>query len=206
MSGLAAPAVRPLRPRRRRRVLPWVAVACVAAVVIEGGAVTGWFGLSGLFAPPGGGTAPSGPNPNPYDENVTGIWAQVTYTNGNRSSFPALQGTNLCSGCPRLPPVNRSYSPPVAGIWFYFTVTNYGTNGTSISNFTLTTSGADPTLFRLVGVVCCAPTYEEVVVRAYFTPYPSIGDSLSFAAYAVATAIPNDGSLGYALYFNVTAP
>jgi hypothetical protein len=190
------------RPRRRRGILLWVAVACVAAAVIEVGAVTSWFGLPALLSPHGGGSTPSGPNPNPFNENITGIWAQVTYTNGNRSSFPALQGTNLCSGCPKLPPVNRSYDPPVSGIWFYFAVTNYGKNATSISNFTLSTSGADPSLFRLVGVVCCAPTYQEVVTSVYFTSMTSF----SLAAYAVATAIPNDGSLGYALYFNVTAP
>jgi hypothetical protein len=198
MSG-PPPLPRRPPPHRRRTILSWVLVGCVAAVVTEAGIVTNGFGL---LRSAGGAPGSSGPNPNPYFENVTAVWAQVTYTNGNLSSFPALQGTNLCSGCPKLPTENRSYDPPEAGIRINFTVENMGENATSISNFTLQTSGPNPTLFTLVGVVCCAPAYQEVVTWVWITP----GTSFGFSLYAVASSIPNDESLGYALYFNATAP
>lgn len=190
------------RPRRRRGLLTWIAVAAVAAVLIEVGAVTDGFGVPGLLASHGSsGSSPPGPNPNPYNELVNAVWASVTYSTANRS-FPDLQGTNLCSRCPVEPAENASYDPPVAGLWFYFVVKNEGQNWTTMANFTLTTSGADAHLFRLVGVVCCAPTYEEVVTDVGFTP----GTSYGFGAYAIASSVPFDGTAGYSLYFNVTSP
>jgi hypothetical protein len=189
------------RPRRRRRgLLTWVVVGCLAAVLIEVGAVTSWFGIPALLAGSNS-SGPSGTNPNPFGEMVTGVLASITYTTGNRS-FPDLQGTDLCAGCPELPLLNRSYDPPVAGIVFYFNVTDEGLNATRLANFTLTASGGNSALFRLVGVACCYPLFEEVVASVYFTA----GTTYGFRAYAVASLIPDDGSTGYELYFNSTSP
>jgi hypothetical protein len=179
----------------------WVAVACLAAVVIEVGAVTEGFGLVGLLTSHRG-TGPGGPNPNPYGELVVAVLASITYGSSDHA-FPALQGAQLCALCPVVPPENTSYDPPVAGLWFYFNVTNTGSNYTYLANFTLTTSGASPELFTLVGgVLCCAPAYHEVVHGVWFTA----GERFGFRAYAIATSIPDDGPTGYTLYFNATSP
>ena len=187
--------------RRRRRVLVWVTVACVAAVLIEVGAVTDGFGLAGWFTSHGG-SGPSGPDPNPYQEILVGVFAAITYGTSDHP-FPALQGAQLCARCPVAPPENTSYDPPVAGLWFYFNVTNTGENYTYLANFTLTTSGPNPVLFVLAGgIYCCAPTYHEIVTRLGFTPHEMFG----FRAYVFATSVPDDGPTGYTLYLNSTSP
>lgn len=194
-------------PRRRRGLLTWVAVVCVAAVLVEVGAVTNGFGLAPLLFPSKGtSTGPSGPNPNPYNETILAVDASIVYGVG-RGTFPNVSGgVNLCNLCPVLPKENTSYDPPVAGFWFFVNVTNEGANGTYLANFTLGTSGSDPHLFRMVGVVCCAPHYEEVVTKIYFTPVDTAGSKFGLAAYAIASSIPSTVSGGYTLYFNSTSP
>jgi len=164
--------------------------------------VTGGFGLPGLLRPHGSGSSgPPGPGPNPFDENVTAVLSSIIYGTGDHS-FPSLQGVQLCGQCPAAPTENASYDPPVAGLWFYFNVTNVGSNWTYLANFTLTTSGSNPHLFTLAGVVCCSPTYSEIVLRIGFTP----GAHYGFRAYVIASSIPYDGATGYSLYFNATSP
>lgn len=191
-------------PRRRTRLVTWAVVACVAAVLIEVGAVTNGFGLAPLLFPPskpGPGPGPPGPNPNPYNMTIFGVISAITYAK-DPDSFPSLQGVNLCNRCPELPPENTNYTPPVAGVWFYFNVTNDGLNTTNISNFTLTTSGASPHLFKLVGVVCCSPKYEEVVTTIDFVHDETFG----LGGLATASSVPDTAVGGYTLYFNVTSP
>jgi hypothetical protein len=206
MTGSGPPAARWPRTRRRRGLIIWVAVACIAAVVIEVGAVTDGFGIPGLLQRGGGSSSgPSGPNPNPYDENITAVLASIAY-GGSAQPFPSLAGTNLCLGCPVAPKENPTYDPPVAGLWIYFNVTNVDSTLAYLANFTLATSGSEPSLFGLVSVVCCysphGTSYGETVSRVVFAPDATIG----FAAYAIAASIPNDGPTGYILYFNSTSP
>ena len=201
----SSPVISYRPPRRRRVLLTSVAAVCVAAVLIEVGAVTNGFGLAPLLSKGPSPTGPPGPDPNPYNETILAVTASVVYGNG-KGLFPALQGTDLCSRCPALPRENASYDPPVAGFWFFVNVTNEGTNGTYLANFTLGTSGTNPHLFRMVGVVCCWPGYEEVVSRVYFTPDGSAGSKFGLAAYVIASAIPSTASGGYTLYFNSTSP
>jgi hypothetical protein len=202
----SSPVISYRPPRRRPGLLTWIAVVCVVAVLIEVGAVTNGFGLAHLLFPSKGTSpGPSGPNPNPYNETILAVTASIVYGTG-RGEFPALQGTDLCNLCPALPLENASYDPPVAGFWFFFNVTNEGTNGTHIGNFTLGTSGSEPHLFRMVNVVCCSPRYEEVVTAVYFTPVGTTGSSFGLAAYVIASSIPPTVLGGYTLYFNSTSP
>jgi len=205
---LSRPSPRP-RPGRRPRILLWVLVACLAAVVIEVGAVTDGFGIGSLLASRGPSSSGS-PGPNPYGEEVTAVYASLS--GSGAGSFPSLEGTNLCliPACPATPKEDTTYDPPVAGMWFFFNVSNVGSTGAYLSNFTLTTSGSEPHLFELVAVKCCyagsgASSYGEVVTSVYFTSSGS-GSYHGLAAYAIAASIPDDGPTGYALYFNATSP
>jgi len=184
----------------------WIAVACIAAVVIEVGAVTDGFGIPGLLQPQGTSSPPpTGPNPNPYGEPIVAIWASVAY-GSSAQPFPNITNTNLCHDCPLTPKENTAYDPPVAGLWIYFNVTNVDATSANLGNFSLNTSGSEPALFELVSVVCCysphGPSYGEVVTRVSFTP----GMTFGFAAYAFAVSIPYDGTTGYSLYLNSTSP
>jgi hypothetical protein len=206
MTGLAPPATPWSRPRRRRGLMVWIAVACIAAVVIEVGAVTDGFGIPGLLQPQGTSSPPpTGPNPNPYGEPIVAIWASVAY-GSSAQPFPNITNTNLCHDCPLTPKENTAYDPPVAGLWIYFNVTNVDATSANLGNFSLNTSGSEPALFELVSVVCCysphGPSYGEVVTRVSFTP----GMTFGFAAYAFAVSIPYDGTTGYSLYLNSTSP
>jgi hypothetical protein len=208
MSGAAAePTIRRLR-RRRGGIFRWAVVACVAAVLIEVGAVTDGFGIPAAIRHGGGSSSGPGFDPaNPYDENVTEILSSISY-GGGREVFPALQGSDLCDpGCPEAPTeMFFNYTPPVAGLWFYFNVTNVGPNISVLSNFTLSSSGPDPHLFVLAGITCCYPTYEEEVGSTDFGPSGSDWDAWGFSALVVSSYIPSDGPTGYVLYLNSTSP
>lgn len=192
----------PVSPRRRRRrLIVWAAVACVAAVLIEVGAVTdlfgfGWFGKSGTSTP-----SPP-PNPNPYDENITSVLGSIAYSGSGTDPFPILNGGQLCPACPIAPKEDTSVDPPVASVWVYFNVTYTGTNDTTISNFTLSTSGSDPGLFELLGVFA-PPAFGETVTLVTFW---SGHATWELAFHASASSIPNDGSAGYQLTLHVTSP
>jgi len=191
-------AYRP-RPRRRSRLLLWIVVVCVVAIVAEIGVVTNFFGLEGAFKK-GGSSGSSGPNPNPYGELVTSVVGSIVYSGGT-DPFPSLAGSELCAGCPVLPKENSNVSPPVAELWVYFNVTFTGSIYTTISNFTLTTSGSNSSLFVLLGVYLY-PQYSEAATTVGFTP----GQTMGLGIHAMASSIPNDGSTGYALTLHLTSP
>jgi hypothetical protein len=199
MAGYGSTGRSPYRRRRRWGALAWVGIGCLVAVLVEVGVVTNGFGL--LNPAPAAPPAP-GPNPNPYGELIGKVLAAIIYNGQGPDPFPSLNGGELCVHCPELPKTNTSYNPPVAGIWFYFNVTNGGSNGTTISNFTLKTSGSDTSLFKLVGVVCCYPHYAETTASLYFTP----GQTFGLGAYAYATLVPYDGPVGYNLTLHLTSP
>lgn len=189
------------RARRRRSVLLWAALACAVAVVIEVGAVTNAFGL--LNKPGSGGSSgPPGPNPNPYDENVTSLVGALAYHGSGQSPFPSLNGVaNLCVHCPIAPMARSNGTTTVAVVWIYFNVTYTGSNNTHIANFTLTTSGSDPDLFTLIGVF--VPPYGEASTQiTFWQDHPT----WAMLVQAEATSIPNDGSTGYQLTLGMTSP
>ncbi|HYA10888.1 MAG TPA: hypothetical protein VEH10_04375 [Thermoplasmata archaeon] len=194
----------PTAPRRgrRRRVLLWVLVACVAAIVVEIGAVTDGFGVGGLFKSGGGSSGRTGPDPNPANERITSVTATITYSGKGSDPFPGLNGVDLCVNCPLLPRVNANVTPAVADVWIYFNVTYTGSNTTTISNFTLATSGPDAGLFQFLGVFA-GPVYNEPVPLVTFY---SGHTTWALAIHAAATSVPDDGTAGYALTFHVTSP
>jgi hypothetical protein len=176
----------------------------VAAVVIEVGAVTNFFGLGSLGKSSSSAAGSPGPNPNPFDEYVFQVLGNVTYTTGTQRNLVGFNGVDLCSGCPELPPENAHFSPPVAGLWFYFNVSDDGTNITNISHFSLLTSGPNGTLFHLGGIFCCYPVYNENVTASAPEFIPG-APSTDFAGYAFSPSIPNDGTAGYNLTVSLTA-
>lgn len=180
--------------------VPWtflLGAVLAAEIVVWTGVATNWFGLA-----PGAssGTTP-GPNPNPYNEVVQGVIANVTYSGNLSDYFPALQNQEVCGHCPAQPFMDDNYSPPVAGFWFYFNVTNTAAYYESIGNFTLSTSGANPQLFTPGYAKCCYPHYLSYAAAAGFTPDQTFG----LEVFVYATSLPDVGPSGFILYFNVTA-
>jgi len=197
MAGVGLPPPRP--PRSRRRLVLWAVIACVLAVLLEVAAVTDGFGLLNKGK---GSSGPTGPGPNPYGEMVTSVEASITYSGGGTDPFPNLQGTNVCGKCPVLPKDDTNLAPPVALVWVYFNVSYSGSTDAKIANFTLTSSGDNASLFKLVGVFVY-PTYDEPVPEVLFNPgMPTLGLALEMTS----TSIPNDGTTGYALTFHLTSP
>lgn len=191
-------------PRRSRHALLKVAaVGCALAVLVAVAFETDGFGLAGLIGSGGSSSGPPGPNPNPYNEEITNVTGKLTYTGSASGYLHGLAGFRLCGPCPILPAENASFSPPVAGLWVYFNVTNVGTTYTDIANFTLnTTTGGNATLFVLFAVVCCYPHYEEDTSEIGFVPSQTQGIGI----YLEAQSVPDDGPTGYALSFLATSP
>lgn len=202
MSGIQLPRrVRPVR--RRRRWVYLIAALCVAAIVLEVGFVTDWFGLASRPAGTSANPPSTGTNPNPFNQTVRSVTASVSYRGSAAGSFPALDGTNLCPECPALPRADYSASPPEAVFSFYVNVTNTGTAFALLANFSLRTvnyAGAGP--FALRAVLCCSPTYSEGADSLGFLP----GQTLGLAGVAYATYVPDNGPLGYELAFSATSP
>lgn len=206
MSSSARRPVGGVVPHRRPpRLLRWVAVICVAAVVAEVGWATSGFGLAGLFHRGGGGG--SGPNLNPYGEEIVSVVASLSWTGSGRNPFPILAGGELCGHCPALPRTNSNVSPPIIGLWVYFNVTNSGPNESQVRNATITTSGSNPYLFSLQGeaagqgIYCCyADHYGESQAGVLFAPSQTWG----LAVFFYAASIPYDGSAGYTVTIHFT--
>ena len=180
-------------------------LACLAAVTVEAGVLTGWFGLSSTATSVAavGNTAPWGPDPNPYNETIQAVYASISYSGPSSGYFSIRPAGNLCPGCPMRPQLDQSQNPPVAGFHFFFNVTNSGTEYLSFANFTLAVVGtASASPFGLRGVLCCFPNYEELTPGASLTP----GQSLGFLVYVTATRIPSNDGHGYALELRATAP
>lgn len=171
-----------------------------AEIVLWAGVGTDWFGLAASGS--SSGTTAQGPNPNPYNETVQHVYADVTYTGNLTGYFPALEGVDICNHCPARPFTDDEFTPPVAGFWFYFNVTNKASYDESITNFTLATSGANPELFVPGYALVGYPTYLSRAARVQFLPDQTIG----MAAFVYAVSIPDVGPGGFVLYFNVTAP
>jgi hypothetical protein len=189
------------RARAATAKVPWtllLGVVLAAEIVVWTGVATNWFGP----VPGVPGTTSPGPNPNPYNETVAAVIANVTYTGNLSGYFPALQNENVCGHCPALPFMDDNYTPAVAGFWFYFNVTNNAAYYETFVNFTLTTSGANPQLFTPGYVRCCYPGYESYAAQVGFTP----GMTWGVEAFVYAASLPNVGPSGFVLYFNVTAP
>lgn len=182
--------------------VPWtllLGVVLCAEIVLWTGVATNWFGPATAG---GSGTNPPGPNPNPYNELIRGVVVNVTYTGNLSGYFPALENQDVCGRCPALPFMDDNYTPPVAGFWFYFNVTNDAAYYETIANFTLSTSGTNPELFVPGYAKCCYPWFESYAAMVGFTP----GQTFGLAAFVYAPSIPDVGSSGFVLYFNVTAP
>ena len=202
----ASPALRRVRFRRARAGtarIPWLIILGVvvsAEIVVWTGQATNWFGW--VPATKGSGTGPAGPNPNPYNETVEAVIANVTYTGNLTGYLPALEQENVCNHCPRLPVVQTNHTPPNLGFRFYFNMTNNAAYYESIVNFTMTTSGANPQLFMPGYVVCCYPAYGSYSAVVGFTP----GQTIGVEVYVHAVSLPNVGPAGFVIYFNVTSP
>lgn len=181
-----------------------VGLACVAAVLIEVGAFTGFFGLGALLTRSPG---PPGPNLNPDHQWILGIWSNVTYIGPQTAYFPSLNGTSLCGrACPELPKVwvpRQGSLPPEIGVYFYFNVTNTASVDVNLSVPILTTSGPNPTLFYLQTWCCYSKVgvlYDELIDSPVgFIP----GQTFGIEGYAYTTvALPAVEAGGYVL--NVT--
>lgn len=203
---LRLPARRWGRARRSGTTpLIGLGLACLAAVTVEAGALTGWFGLSSTATSVAavGNTAPWGPDPNPFHETVRAVYATISYPGASSGYFSIRPAGNLCPACPAPPQLDQSQNPPVAGFHFFFNVTNTATEYLSFGNFTLTVVGtASASPFSLRGVLCCFPNYEELTPGASLTP----GQSLGFLVYVTAARIPSNGGQGYSLELRATAP
>jgi hypothetical protein len=187
------------RAAARRPVTLLLGAVLAAEIVVWTGVATNWFGVI-----PAGGSSPKGtpePNPNPYNETVRKVVAAVNYTGNLSGYFPALQGLDICGHCPAVPFNDTAFSPPVAGFWFYFNVTNTASYYESISNFTVTTSGANPNLFLPGYAKCCYPGFLSFVAQVGFVP----GQTFGLEAFVHAAFLPNVGPSGFTLYFNVTS-
>ena len=216
------PTPAPIRRARRTRALgrlhrsrlarseafrrPWTLVLGViicVEIVVWMGVGTDWFGWGpshvGTSSGNGNGSSPS---LNPFNETIQSVLAGIRY-DGNRSGyFPALDGTDVCGHCPALPFTDENYAPAVAGFWFYFNVTNTAPVFESISNFSLSTSGANPGLFTPGGLACCFPSFGSPTIAVGFLP----GQTLGLAVFVHAPTIPNVGPAGFTLFFNATTP
>ncbi len=167
------------------------------------GIATDWFWwgpATGSGASGGGGH--SGFNPNPYNESIREVVGGIDYLGASSGYFSALQGQDICGHCPALPFVDENYSPAEAGFWFYFNVTNNGTQWETISNFSITTSGSNPGLFKPGWVACCYPLYAQATVTVGFAG----NQTWSLAGFVLAPSLPDVGPAGFVLYFNVTSP
>ena len=205
-----APPRRPFHWRSRgsgdRRYLLLAGLVCLAAVLVEVGALTGWFGLGGF---PWGSRGPSVPNLNPDHERILAITGNTTYFGSVSGYFPAITGTSLCGpSCPELPRIwpSDGILPAEVGVFFYYNVTNTAKVDVNLSMPVLATSGANPTLFFLQTFCCYStvnPPYVELIDSSLEFP-PQL--TLGFEGYAYTTVdLPATASGGYSLFVNFTA-
>jgi hypothetical protein len=193
------------RRAKRRPLLLYVGFACAAAVVLEVAAVTNFFGLAGHPAS----SSPGGPDLNPFHERILVITTNVTYLGAGHGYFPALQGANVCGiACPELPfswP-SDGILPAQIGVYFYYNVTNIGSDIVNLSVPIITTSGGVSTLFVLQTYCCyttAEPPYDEAVDSSVnFSP----GTTFGFRGYAYTTvSLPQVAAGGFTLYINFTS-
>ncbi len=181
----------PARAPRRRPAYLRVAVPLAAVLVVVGGIVA--YSLSVRTAPNG---PPPPPDLNPARDRVGAVYAQVDYA-GNASGYIALaESGNLCTRCPLVLPTDLNVSPPRAGFFVYFNVTNIGTDYHSIDtvsvNITGPTGGAS---FVVLGSFCCAPGYAEQTDAIGLVP----GLTMGLSVYLFATGLPEAVAATYTL-------
>ncbi|MGP8077356.1 MAG: hypothetical protein ACLQD8_04940 [Thermoplasmata archaeon] len=201
----------PDRPRHRlsrhiraHRNFFVVGVVFAATILLEVGAVNGYFGLvANLWNRPSG---PEPPNLNPNHERILAIDSAITYFGSTQGYFPAVNHTDFCQPvCPALI-LNSRPNPPEIELRFYFNVTNTANATERISEPSLETSGPDPTLFSL-WTFCCYSTQsvsytEGLSAWLEFTP----GFTFGLEGYVFTTQpIPANAAGGYTLFFNVTS-
>jgi len=190
---------------RSRPALFVVAPACVAALVIEAGVFTGFFGLPGLLSTHGS----SGPDLNPHHERILAVLSNITYIGAIQGYFSSLEGTNLCGvACPELPREwpSDGILPAEVGVYFYFNVSNDASVDVNLSVPVISTSGPTPTLFFLQTFCCYTtanPPYVDLLdAQVPFTPHQSFG----LEGYAYTTVpLPAVAGGGYTLYVNYTS-
>jgi len=196
------------RQAKRHPAILVVGVICAAVVLLEVGAVTGFFGLSALKSSP---KSPAPPDLNPYGEVIVEVVSHVNYTGAGSGYFAELEGQNLCgaAGCNALT-YYPAYSPPEIGFFFYFNVTNTAAHDENISQPKLGVSGPDHEIFLLVTFCCYTteskPYSEPLTDGAKFEPNGENGSTIGLRGYIYATdPIPQSPSGTYDLYFNVTS-
>ena len=193
-------------PSGRPPILLLVGLGCMAAILIEVGAVSGFFGW--VIDRSGGGGA-SLPDLNPYHEQILAIPASTTYLGPLHGYFPTIDGTNLCgTRCPELPREwpGDGILPPEIAVYFYFNVTNTASVDQNLSVPVIATSGPDPTLFLLLTFCCYThgdTSYDEVVDSPILAP-PGLPFGLEGYAYTTVP-LPSVPGGGYTLYVNFTA-
>jgi hypothetical protein len=196
-----------VRRARERPLLFVVGLVCAAAVVAEVAAVTGLFGLEGFGSRP---PVTSVPDLNPHHQRILAITGNVTYLGSVRGYFPLLSAENLCGvTCPELPRLwvsNVGTSPPEAGVYFFYNVTNTANVSENLSVPVLTTSGPNPAMFYLE-TFCCYTTENQPYSELLTAPSQFAGGlEIGFEGYAFTTAtIPAADSEGYTLYVNFTS-
>jgi len=180
-------------------------VVCAVVVLVEVGAFTNGFGLAGALhrSPP----PPPPTNLNPHEMKILEILAGVSYLGGPTGYFGGLNGANLCEvECPVLPAEYPSFTPPQAGLLFFYNVTNTGTTDRNLSLPLVTTSGPNPLLFG-VKVYCCyggaGGQYSEDMEGSFNILAAA---TVGFEGYLWTTqTIPFSSQGGYTLYENFTA-
>lgn len=194
------------RRAKRPPVLLIIGFACAAAVLVEVGAVTGFFGLAGWHS---GTQGPTPPNLNPHGERILAIGGNTTYFGSIQDYFPAIDGTSLCGlKCPELPKEwpSDGILPAEVGVFFYYNVTSTASVDVNLSMPVVSTSGPLSTLFFLETFCCYSkadPPYVELIDSAIQVP-PSVDFGLEGYAYTTVP-LPAVASGGYTLYVNFTS-
>ena len=200
------------RPRSLRRQIKGhrlpiaIGLVCAAVVIVEIAAVTNGFGL--LTHPAS--APPKPPDLNPYDEEVSIVLSNVTYSGHATGYFPGLDEQDLCGvQCPLLR-IYTDHQPDEIGFYFFFNVTNTADVSVNMSNPALGISGTNQTVFFLKTFCCYStlsqPYSEPLVGKLRFSPSGSDGSEIGLEGYVYSTwPIAESVSGSYKLYFNVTA-
>jgi hypothetical protein len=176
--------------RGRSRII--VAAVALAVIVLVAVLVLAW-----VDRPAGNGSTGSPyPNPNPGKIPVVGIHAALNYSGATSDYFEIVEGANLCPQCPIVPSEDFQFTPPVAGFWVFFNVTNLGTAYHTVDQFKLLspTYNGSP-VFTIHAVFCCGPGYEEPASFVGLTP----GQTMGLGVLVQAVTVPANGSSGYSL-------
>jgi hypothetical protein len=207
---MGTPYRRPGWLRRQAKNHPAMIVVgtlCVAAVVIEVAVLSG---VLSLALHRGGGTGPTPPNLNPYDEQIDHVWGNIVYTGSQSGYFVALQHQDLCgAGCETLHLIPTQTTPTI-GILFFFNVTNTAATGQNLSTPQLGISGSDQSAFQLATLCCYSsesqPYSEPLTGPLHFSPSGDTGSTIGLEGFVYSTATIPESTLGYyVLYFNVTS-